>query len=70
MTTLVRYQVPVFVEVDERRGTVLSVNVDDEAIMGPVDVLDPGGSTLDQWRRDVAVGVAEREGWPTWELGH
>ncbi len=61
---------PVFVEVDERRGTVLSVKVDDEAIDGPVGALDPGGATLDQRRRDVAIGVAEREGWQAWEFGN
>jgi hypothetical protein len=57
------YVAAVHVEVDLEAGTVTAVFVDDERI-----VLVDDRRTLDA-RDRAALGVAERESWPTWRIG-
>lgn len=68
MATTVVFQVPVHVEVDDRERRVLSVKVDDEAVVGPLDVLAVD-EEVDVDRRQRAAATAERAEWPAWELG-
>lgn len=62
------FSVPVHVEVDERVGTVLSAKVDDEAVVGPVDVI-----VLDERpdleRIERAMSIADDAPWPGWMFG-
>ena len=57
------YVTAAHVEVDLEAATVTAVFVDDERVV----VLDDR-RTLDA-RDRAALGVAERESWPTWRIG-
>jgi|GEM_PF-5030713 len=69
MTVLVRYLVPVLVEVNLESGRVARVQVDDEAV-GDVDdlwVIDE--PVLSPAERERAIAIATDEPWPAWDLG-
>ncbi len=63
MRLFVDYTVPVLVEVDVERGTIMFVRVDDESVEGPSGVVaDDIGPTTDEER--LALAIAEDEAWP------
>jgi hypothetical protein len=68
MSYLVKYLVPVYVEVDG--DEVVSVHVGDEEIGRPVAVLDEDFVTeIDGDEAVPALKVAEAASWPGWEFG-
>ncbi len=66
----VEFRVPVWVHVDVANRQVVSVNVDDVSVEGPVDVSAYSGAPVDEDLRQAAIALASMDPtWPAWTIG-
>ena len=69
MIVLVRYQVPVVVEVEMCTGEVNDVHVLDDSVGRPLGVTDLRGNEVSPMLRQIAIEVARAACWPSWTFG-
>lgn len=70
MTTLLRYQADIWVEVDLDELDVVAVVVDQATLVDPVEFLDRSAVADDPIGRAAeARHVADGIDWPSWEVG-
>lgn len=70
MSLFIHYRVPLVVEVEPATAEVLSVHIIDEAIEGPLAVMDDADRPVSTDRKSRAIEIAEGQTWPGWTSGY
>lgn len=68
MSVYVRYRADIWAEVS-RDGEIVTVVVDVDSMVDPLDVLSAEGEPVDGEVRADAIEAAQSQEWPTWDYG-
>jgi hypothetical protein len=68
MSVYVRYRADIWAEVS-RDGEIVTVVVDVDSMVDPLDVLSADGEPVDRKARADAIEAAQSQEWPTWDYG-